>query len=166
LTNWEAPVLTFSQQAYAAIDAWACVEIYNHLCAGKFHPEECPYHIDDQTAIMLQSSVGIHVQLPTEPVAAPPQPKAEKAAKPKAAKPKVTKPKTAKPKAEKTATPKAEKAVKPKVANPKAAKAASKPKAEKEVKPKKATATPKKASAAPKKATATPKRRVTKPVEA
>jgi hypothetical protein len=159
LTNWEAPVLTFSQQAYAAIDAWACVEIYNHLCAGKFHPEECPYHIDDQTAIMLQSSVGIHVQLPTESVAAPPQPKAEKAAKPKAAKPKVTKPKTAKPKAEKTATPKAEKAVKPKVAKPKAAKAASKPKAEKEVKPKKA-ATPKK------KATATPKRRVTKPVEA
>jgi hypothetical protein len=144
LTNWEAPVLTFSQQAYAAIDAWACVEIYNHLCAGKFHPEECPYHIDDQTAIMLQSSVGIHVQLPTEPVAAPPQPKAEKAAKPKAAKPKVTKPKTA--------TPKAEKAVKPKAAKPKAAKAASKPKAEKEVKPKKATATP--------------KRRVTKPVEA
>lgn len=63
LTNWEAPALTESQQNYAAIDAWACVEIYNHLCAGKFHPEECPYKIDDETAMMLQSSVGIHAPL-------------------------------------------------------------------------------------------------------
>lgn len=63
LTNWEAPELTQGQQSYAAIDAWACVEIYNHLCAGKFHPEESPYRIDDETAIMLQSSVGIHLPL-------------------------------------------------------------------------------------------------------
>lgn len=63
LTNWEAPELTPSQQSYAAIDAWACVEIYNHLCAGNFHPEESPYNIDDQTALMLQSSVGIHLPL-------------------------------------------------------------------------------------------------------
>lgn len=63
LTNWEAPELTIGQQNYAAIDAWACVEIYNHLCAGRFHPEECPYRIDDQTALMLQNSVGIHAPL-------------------------------------------------------------------------------------------------------
>lgn len=63
LTNWEAPELTQSQQSYAAIDAWACVEIYNYLCSGKFHPEECPYRIDDETANMLQSSVGIHLPL-------------------------------------------------------------------------------------------------------
>lgn len=63
LTNWEAPELTQSQQSYAAIDAWACVEIYNYLCTGKFHPEECPYKIDDETANMLQSSVGIHLPL-------------------------------------------------------------------------------------------------------
>lgn len=63
LTNWEAAELTPSQQSYAAIDAWACVEIYNHLCAGNFHPEESPYRIDDQTALMLQSSVGIHLPL-------------------------------------------------------------------------------------------------------
>lgn len=63
LTNWEAAELTPSQQSYAAIDAWACVEIYNYLCAGKFHPEESPYRIDDQTALMLQSSVGIHLPL-------------------------------------------------------------------------------------------------------
>lgn len=31
LTNWEAEVLTESQQKYAALDAWACLRIYNKL---------------------------------------------------------------------------------------------------------------------------------------
>ena len=31
LSNWEAPALTPAQQSYAAIDAWACLRIYNHL---------------------------------------------------------------------------------------------------------------------------------------
>lgn len=31
LTNWEADVLTASQQKYAALDAWACLQIYNKL---------------------------------------------------------------------------------------------------------------------------------------
>lgn len=31
LTNWEADVLTDAQQKYAALDAWACLRIYNHL---------------------------------------------------------------------------------------------------------------------------------------
>ncbi len=31
LSNWEADTLTESQQQYAAIDAWACVKIYNCL---------------------------------------------------------------------------------------------------------------------------------------
>ncbi|MDR2969074.1 MAG: 3'-5' exonuclease domain-containing protein 2 [Tannerellaceae bacterium] len=31
LTNWEADVLTQSQQKYAALDAWACLKIYNLL---------------------------------------------------------------------------------------------------------------------------------------
>lgn len=43
LTNWEAAELTESQQHYAAIDAWACQRIYNHLTAGNFSPETCPY---------------------------------------------------------------------------------------------------------------------------
>ena len=43
LTNWEAPSLSDSQQRYAAIDAWACLRIYNHLQAGNFIPEESPY---------------------------------------------------------------------------------------------------------------------------
>ncbi len=31
LSNWEAPQLTPAQMSYAAIDAWACLRIYNHL---------------------------------------------------------------------------------------------------------------------------------------
>lgn len=31
LSNWEASVLSPAQQSYAAIDAWACLRIYNHL---------------------------------------------------------------------------------------------------------------------------------------
>lgn len=43
LTNWEAPVLTTSQQAYAATDAWACLMIYNSLTQGTFKPELSQY---------------------------------------------------------------------------------------------------------------------------
>lgn len=35
ISNWEAPVLTPAQQSYAAIDAWACLRIYNHLLQIK-----------------------------------------------------------------------------------------------------------------------------------
>ncbi|RNC66901.1 3'-5' exonuclease [Proteiniphilum sp. X52] len=31
VSNWEAETLTPAQQSYAAIDAWACLRIYNHL---------------------------------------------------------------------------------------------------------------------------------------
>ena len=31
LSNWEADVLSVAQQQYAAIDAWACVKIYNEI---------------------------------------------------------------------------------------------------------------------------------------
>ncbi len=31
LTNWDADILTEPQQKYAALDAWACLKIYNHL---------------------------------------------------------------------------------------------------------------------------------------
>ncbi|MDE6351802.1 MAG: 3'-5' exonuclease domain-containing protein 2 [Muribaculaceae bacterium] len=43
LTNWEADVLTEAQQAYAALDAWACLKIYNYLNEGLFDPKTCPY---------------------------------------------------------------------------------------------------------------------------
>lgn len=43
LTNWEAETLTESQQAYAALDAWACLHIYRHLKSGDFIPAESAY---------------------------------------------------------------------------------------------------------------------------
>lgn len=43
LSNWEASMLTTQQQLYASIDAWACLEIYNHLTSGKFSPEKSEY---------------------------------------------------------------------------------------------------------------------------
>lgn len=35
LTNWEADILTEPQQKYAALDAWACLRIYNYLNNGN-----------------------------------------------------------------------------------------------------------------------------------
>lgn len=43
LSNWEAQFLTPQQQAYASIDAWACLRIYNHLQSGAFDPGASPY---------------------------------------------------------------------------------------------------------------------------
>lgn len=45
LTNWESETLTDKQQVYAAIDADACLKIYDHLLSGNFDPDESPYHI-------------------------------------------------------------------------------------------------------------------------
>ncbi len=35
LSNWDAPILSEAQQQYAAIDAWACREIYQKLITSK-----------------------------------------------------------------------------------------------------------------------------------
>lgn len=43
LTNWEAESLTPAQQAYAALDAWACLKIYRYLESGSFDPAASPY---------------------------------------------------------------------------------------------------------------------------
>ncbi|MBD5356585.1 MAG: 3'-5' exonuclease domain-containing protein 2 [Bacteroides sp.] len=45
LTNWEAETLTPSQQGYAALDAMACIKIYDYLSAGRFNPKSSPYLI-------------------------------------------------------------------------------------------------------------------------
>lgn len=47
LTNWEAPTLTTAQQKYAALDAFSCLEIYDHLNKGLFEPENSPYIIHE-----------------------------------------------------------------------------------------------------------------------
>ncbi len=38
LTNWEADELSAHQQAYAALDAHACIQIYDYLNSGRFDP--------------------------------------------------------------------------------------------------------------------------------
>lgn len=48
LTNWEAEELTSHQQAYASLDALACIRIYDYLVSGKFNPETSPYLKDAQ----------------------------------------------------------------------------------------------------------------------
>lgn len=45
LTNWEAPELAPPQQAYAALDAYACLEIYNALATSQFDPATSPYKV-------------------------------------------------------------------------------------------------------------------------
>jgi len=50
LSNWAAESLTPSQQNYAAIDAWACLRIYEHLRSGNFVPEESPYRHDEASS--------------------------------------------------------------------------------------------------------------------
>lgn len=42
LSNWEAEELTPAQQAYAALDAWACLQIYHELTQGRFDYLKCP----------------------------------------------------------------------------------------------------------------------------
>lgn len=48
LTNWEAPELTPAQQNYGAVDAWACLIIYNYLTEGHFDPNLSPYKINEE----------------------------------------------------------------------------------------------------------------------
>ena len=43
LSNWEADTLTAAQEAYAALDAGACVSIFRYLEKGEFDPEASPY---------------------------------------------------------------------------------------------------------------------------
>ncbi|MCM1297279.1 MAG: 3'-5' exonuclease domain-containing protein 2 [Muribaculaceae bacterium] len=53
LTNWEADELTEAQQAYASLDAWACLKIYNHLINGRFDPAKCPFIVTEHDQNIL-----------------------------------------------------------------------------------------------------------------
>lgn len=46
LTNWEASHLTPHQQEYAALDALACIKIYDHLTTKGFSAVDSPYYRD------------------------------------------------------------------------------------------------------------------------
>lgn len=47
LTNWEAETLTHAQLQYAALDAYACTRIYEHLMKGNFVPSLSPYIVEE-----------------------------------------------------------------------------------------------------------------------
>ena len=47
LSNWEAPTLKDHQQAYAALDAYACIQIYNAIGNRIFKPRESQYILPD-----------------------------------------------------------------------------------------------------------------------
>lgn len=47
LSNWEADMLSGAQQEYAAIDAWACLKIYQYLNSGNFIPTESKYVVNE-----------------------------------------------------------------------------------------------------------------------
>ena len=47
LTNWEADVLTESQQDYASLDAKACLQIYEYLASKKFDKDKSQYIVKD-----------------------------------------------------------------------------------------------------------------------
>ena len=52
LTNWESETLTEPQQAYAALDAWACLKLYRYFEPGSFNPLASPYrHIPEPVLI-------------------------------------------------------------------------------------------------------------------
>lgn len=57
LTNWEAEELTPLQQRYAAIDAWACLKIYNALRSGAFDPLTSPYIVSDDSDIQSETNI-------------------------------------------------------------------------------------------------------------
>lgn len=47
LSNWEAEQLAEAQQHYAALDAFACIQIYRYLNDGRFDPESSQYKVED-----------------------------------------------------------------------------------------------------------------------
>ena len=47
LSNWEADTLSGAQQEYAAIDAWACLKIYQYINSGNFIPTESKYVVNE-----------------------------------------------------------------------------------------------------------------------
>lgn len=49
LSNWEASKLSEKQKSYAALDAVACVRIFNHLKSGSFIPEASRYFRNEES---------------------------------------------------------------------------------------------------------------------
>lgn len=67
LTNWEADDLTPNQQRYAALDAVACIEIYDRLTTAGFDPETSPYmNIHDEDEVTSPEVQAVRELTPEE----------------------------------------------------------------------------------------------------
>ena len=61
LSNWERDVLQEKQMAYAAIDAWACIRLYEELENLKTSGE---YElIDEQTELEIEEDFRLYEEL-------------------------------------------------------------------------------------------------------
>lgn len=56
LSNWEAPELTRYQQEYAALDALACIHIYNYLTTVGFDYKKSKYYREFDDPVALQQA--------------------------------------------------------------------------------------------------------------
>lgn len=70
LTNWEADVLTSTQCRYAALDAIACISIYDEVTSGAFHPLQSPYlrEVENETPHPAHVTVAETEAAPVAPV--------------------------------------------------------------------------------------------------
>lgn len=57
LSNWEASELTQHQQQYAALDAMACINIYQTLSGNKFDASKSPYQVTEDPYLQHNNSV-------------------------------------------------------------------------------------------------------------
>ena len=55
LTNWEAASLTEGQKIYAALDAYACIRIYNYLKEGNFDPSKSQYLVNPEEQVQEEN---------------------------------------------------------------------------------------------------------------
>lgn len=69
LSNWEAPDLSPAQQHYAALDAWACLHLYDHLTDGLFDPYSSEYIVppvvespEDTAAEVMPETAPVEVK--------------------------------------------------------------------------------------------------------
>jgi ribonuclease D len=61
LSNWERDVLQEKQKVYAAIDAWACIRLYEELIRLK---ETGEYEIvDEQTELEIEEEFKLYEEL-------------------------------------------------------------------------------------------------------
>lgn len=75
LSNWEATELSPAQQLYAAIDAWACLKLYDELTEGRFDPFKSEYIVIPEPEITEEEKTEVPAPKPEKKEAAAPEKK-------------------------------------------------------------------------------------------